>query len=333
MRAAWEAALYGPAGFYRREQPADHFRTSAHVSGGFAEAMLAVARAHGAETVVDVGAGAGELLAALRVRDRHLGLVGIDVRPRPPTLPSGIGWGMSEGDPAALVADAASGPTLLVANELLDNIPCEVVELAPDGLREVEVDAVSGRERLGGEADLAASAWVERWWPLETPGQRAVVGLARDTLWSRLCGAVGDGVGIAVDFGHTRADRPTTETPTSYRNGRQHHARFDGRHDVTAYVAVDSVASAVGARLDRQRSVISQTVPRPAMPSRDLAHADPVGYLRSLSGAGRHRELTASPGLGDFWWIVSPCGRRAAPDGMGAIEPMETTAVDVGAAR
>jgi SAM-dependent MidA family methyltransferase len=311
MRAAWHAALYGRGGFYRTEQPADHFRTSTHVSRDFADAVLSIAHQHDVETVVDLGAGGGELLASIRSLDGELALAGVDVRPRPADLAQTVDWRLAVGDAGEALAAVASGPTLVIANELLDNIACDVVELTPDGLREVEVHSETGRERLGGAADPAAVDWIERWWPLSAPGQRAVVGLARDVAWARLCTSVAEGLCLAVDFGHPLADRPTTETPTSYRSGRQYPARFDGRHDITAPVAVDAVASAVGGRIERQRDVLRRRVSPPERPGVDLARSDPIGYLRLLSAAGDWRELTASSALGDFWWISSPGGPRA----------------------
>jgi len=327
MRAAWSAALYGPRGFYRRESPADHFRTSAHVSDDFATAVHTVARENGVECIIDLGSGGGELLTALRERASDLTLVGIDIRPRPAGLASTITWRQATVRPrdaatgdhsVELVADAASGPTMVIANELLDNVPCDVVELSADGIRDVEVESASGQERLGGPADPASVAWIDQWWPLDIVGQRAVVGLARDRWWSRVCSAVGDGVCAAIDFGHTLADRPAIETPTSYRNGRHHPVRLDGRHDVTAPVAVDSIASAVGAALQRQHVVIGASAPGQPMPRRELAQSDPAVYLRSLAALGDLRELTASPGLGDFWWIVGECGQRAGADSVWA---------------
>jgi hypothetical protein len=310
VQVAWRAALYGADGFYRTEQPADHFRTSAHVSGAFADAVLALARERDAATVIDLGSGAGELLTAIRRRDADITLIGVEVRPRPTTLSPSIGWREVDGDPAKIVAAASVGPTVLVANELLDNVPGDVVELTRDGLREVEVDASTGRERLGAPAEPAVVEWIERWWPLAKTGQRAVAGLARDTFWSRVCESVDDGVCIAIDYGHVLADRPPTESPTSYRRGQQSTARFDRRHDVTAPVAVDSVASAVGGRLARQRQVLAELATSTGRPDLQLAHSDPIGYLRRLGAAGDWRELTASPGLGDFWWLVTPRGGR-----------------------
>jgi SAM-dependent MidA family methyltransferase len=69
-RQAMQAALYGPGGFYTRgEPPARHFRTSVHVSQGYAAAVLELLREVDAALgwperidLVDVGAGQGELL-------------------------------------------------------------------------------------------------------------------------------------------------------------------------------------------------------------------------------------------------------------------------------
>ena len=65
---AWGEALYGPDGFYRREVgPAGHFTTSAHgpLGAAFASALLTLAAREGLGTIVDFGAGRGELLGHL----------------------------------------------------------------------------------------------------------------------------------------------------------------------------------------------------------------------------------------------------------------------------
>lgn len=71
-RAATERALYGPGGFWTREAPAAHFRTSVHASPLFARAvarlLLRVDAALGRPErldLVDVGAGGGELLTGV----------------------------------------------------------------------------------------------------------------------------------------------------------------------------------------------------------------------------------------------------------------------------
>ena len=65
-KAAWDDALYGAAGFFRRESPGAHFRTSVHASPLFAAAVVRLVREARLDTVVDIGAGRGELLRALR---------------------------------------------------------------------------------------------------------------------------------------------------------------------------------------------------------------------------------------------------------------------------
>jgi SAM-dependent MidA family methyltransferase len=64
---AWQEALYGEQGFYRRsEGPAGHFRTACHAGAGvLAGALIRLAAEGGCTTIVDVGAGRGELLTAL----------------------------------------------------------------------------------------------------------------------------------------------------------------------------------------------------------------------------------------------------------------------------
>src|SRR4051794_17499914 len=73
-RDAMRIALYGAGGFFTRDDtgPADHFRTSVHASPLFAAALLRVIHRVDAALghpdpfdLVDVGAGRGELLAAV----------------------------------------------------------------------------------------------------------------------------------------------------------------------------------------------------------------------------------------------------------------------------
>ncbi len=56
FRAAWEDALYGPDGFYRRNAPAAHFRTSVHASPLFATAVIRLAERIGAGVITATSA-------------------------------------------------------------------------------------------------------------------------------------------------------------------------------------------------------------------------------------------------------------------------------------
>jgi len=300
-RSAWAQALYGPSGFYRTQQPHEHFRTSAHVSPLFVMAIVSLVRRLGLEAVTDYGAGSGELLGHIEALAPDLHLNGIELRPRPAALPTSIRW--------SLPTDAfASGrPSLLIANELLDNIPCDVVERdAHDVLRLVEIEPSTGRQRLGEPACADVVSWIEQWWPCERVGQRAEVGLSRDDLWADLCSRPDFELCIAVDFGHLRESRPGWTTLSSYRRGRLADVSLDGHHDVTAHVAFDSVAARVSGRLSTQRGMLRLLGVDARRPPLAQASEEPAAYVRALARATQAAELTAIPGLGSFFWLLSP---------------------------
>jgi SAM-dependent MidA family methyltransferase len=294
-RDAWTSALYGPEGFYRSNLPAHHFRTSVHASPLFSRAVLQLVHRIGASAVVDYGAGSGELLAQIAAAAPDLELTAVEVRPRPEGLPDSISW-VSE------LPEQIDG--LLIANELLDNVPCELVERTADGWRVVEVDPSTGDERIGPAADADDVDWLARWWPDEGIGHRAEVGLTRDRVWADACARVRTGTSVAIDYGHHVDYRPLLGTLRSYRDGRETALSLDGRHDITAHVAVDSVAATVGADTARQRDMLYELGLTAMRPDISLADSDPVGYVHALSLASEAGELVASPGLGDLVWVI-----------------------------
>lgn len=313
-KAAWDEALYGPEGFFRRESPAAHFRTSVHASALFARALVALARDAGLDTVVDIGAGRGELLRQAHEADPDLTLLGVEVARRPDDLPDAIGW-------TSALPESVEG--LVVANEWLDDIPCHVVEVDPEGVpRVVHVDPSTGEEVLGAAlTDTAVpaglAAWCERWWPLDAtpPGTRAEVGTTRDAAWADVVRRVGTGLAVAVDYGHTRQDRPPYGTLASYRDGREVDVLPDGSRDVTAHVAVDSVAAATGGSVLTQREALHRLGVRGQRPDLARATGDPEGYLRDLTRSAEAAELTAAQGLGAFSWVVTATGGAEHPFG------------------
>ena len=303
-KQAWDAALYGPDGFFRREAPAAHFRTSVHASPLFAQAIVRMTRDAGLNTVVDIGAGRGELLAQIRVLDPGLDLLGVEVASRPHGLDPAIAW-------TSALPEAVDG--LVIANEWLDDIPCHVVEVDDEGVpRMVHVDPASGVEELGSplrHASVPASlaSWTQRWWPLSdaAPGTRAEVGSTRDAAWADVVRRVTRGVAVAVDYGHTLEDRPAFGSLRSYRDGHEVDVVPDGSRDVTAHVAVDAVAARVGGAMHRQRDMLRELGLSAERPDLAVATSDPSGYVAALGLATEAAELTARGGLGDFWWIVS----------------------------
>lgn len=316
-------ALYGRDGFFTRPGPgpAGHFRTSTLASPLFARALLrllaqldeALGRPDRLD-VVDVGAGRGELLAALTAA-------------APPELAARL-------RPAAV--ELAAGPWsatppehvtgLLLATEWLDNVPVEVAEVDDAGsVRYVLVDPATGAESLGPVVAGADAQWLARWWPLAVPGTRAEIGRPRDEAWARVVGSVARGLALAVDYGHLAAGRPPLGTLTGFRDGREVPPVPDGSCDLTAHVALDAVAHAGTTAHDRGNSSTptgaeSSTMKPPvlsrqadalralgvsgARPPLALARSDPGAYLRALAEAGSAAELTDPAGLGSHYWLL-----------------------------
>jgi SAM-dependent MidA family methyltransferase len=309
---AWDDALYGASGFFRTEAPAAHFRTSVHASPLFARALVRLVRDAGLDTVVDIGAGRGELLVAMHEADPGLELLGVEVAPRPAGLPDAVAW-------TTALPESVEG--LVVANEWLDNIPCHVVEVGEDGRRHVaHVDPATGAESLGRPLDhdsvpASLAAWCDRWWPLDgaEPGTRAEVGSTRDAAWADVVGRVSRGIAIAVDYGHLVDARPAFGSLRSYRDGAEVDLRVDGSRDVTAHVAVDAVADRVDGRLVRQREALHRLGVTGTRPDLSRATSDPTGYVADLAEAAEAGELTATGGLGDFWWVVTTVGEVRHP--------------------
>lgn len=353
---AMQRALYGPDGFYRSgEGPAAHFRTSVHASPLFATAVVHLLRevdeALGHPdpiTLVDVGAGRGELLDAVRAQldelpqhhdtlnrsaasspadlqpgdslSQRLHLVAVEVAPKPDNLTSGIEW---RNDLPANVTG------LLIANEWLDNVPCDVAESTSAGWRLLDV-AVDGTERPGPEPSADQQAWLSTWWPIpvisETPEAtdpssaqpcRAEIGLSRDAAWQQAVATLTRGVAIAVDYAHDLALRPPFGTLTGYAHGRQTAPIPDSSCDITAHVALDSCAAAASHAdwtvLTTQRAVFHSLGMTGGRPDLALASTDPRGYLRALSQASAAAELTDPLGLGGFGWLAQGVGVPIPP--------------------
>lgn len=311
---AWQEALYGPGGLYRSATPAQHFATSAQgIPGGgevLAAAVVALARRHGCTRVVDVGAGAGELLVSVRAADPALRLTGVDVVDRGP---AGTSWLVSPG--GAALPDALTGltDTLVVAHEWLDVVPCPVAERDERGVwREVEVSPDG--EALGAPVAGADLDWLDRWVPEDV--DRAEVGLARDRAAADLLSRLDSGVLLLVDYGHARDTRPRHGTLTGFRDGRQVEPVPDGSCDLTAHVALDSLVDhlARDVRLPHpveqpdvrpQHQALADLLPDGDRPvPHDLARSEPTAYLQALARRAAHRALSSPGGLGDFAWVT-----------------------------
>ena len=309
-----EHALYGPDGFFRRERPSDHFRTSVHASELFAAAIGRLAEQCDVRTVVDVGSGSGELLVALAKHQPELDLLAVELAPRPAGLPAAIRWSPALPD--------GIGQALVIANEWLDNIPVEVVEVDGEGEpRIVHVDPATGTESLGDPVRGADAEWLAAWWPLHgaEPGTRAEVGRTRDSAWAGVVTQVQPGVLIAIDYSHTRDARPPHGSLAGYQDGRSVRPVPDGTRDLTAHVALDSCAAAgeaagaTGTVLTTQRRALRRLGIDVELPPRELASTDPPAYVEALSRTSQAAELVDSAGLGGFAWLVQAVGTQIPP--------------------
>jgi SAM-dependent MidA family methyltransferase len=312
-----ERALYGEGGFYLRERPSRHFRTSVSASPAFAEAILRLLTQVDLRLdrpprldLVDIGAGEGTLVSrihALAPPDLggRLRITGVDLAARPPGLPEQIVW---QSTPPTSVTG------LVISNEWLDNVPLDIVEQTADGPRLVLVEVETGAERLGpppGEADLA---WLARWWPLRHIGQRAEIGRTRDEAWVAVLARMERGRAIAVDYAHPVDNRPACGTLSGYRDGALVAPVPDGSCDITAHVALDACAAAfqpcggTSTTLTSQREALRALGITGTRPPLTLAHTDPGGYLRALARAAEEAELIDLDGLGGFGWLCQDVG-------------------------
>ncbi|HEX6472765.1 MAG TPA: SAM-dependent methyltransferase [Streptosporangiaceae bacterium] len=316
-RTAMAEALYGERGFYRRgERPAAHFRTSVHASRRFGSVLgrllvevdAALGRP-GRLQLVDIGAGAGELLvhimSAVPELAGRLEAIAVELSPRPPELPAAIRW-------AAEPPEEITG--LLIANEWLDNVPLDIVEQTQDGPRLVLVDPATGAETAGPAPPPEDLDWLARWWPLREPGDRAEVGRPRCAAWASVVARLRRGVALAVDYAHARQGRPPYGTLTGYRDGHVVPAVPDGSCDITAHVALDACAAAgeragaAGSLRVSQRAALRALGVSGARPPAALARSDPRTYLGALGRAGEEAELIDPNGLGGHEWLVQCVG-------------------------
>lgn len=305
-RQAWQEALYGPRGFYRRpEGPAGHFTTATHgvLAGVLATALAALADRERVHRIVDIGCGRGELLTHLAHIRPDLQLTGCDIVGRPAALPAAVNWATSPGGPALPDELAELTGTLVIAHEWLDVVPCTIAEMDDAGaLREVLVDPATGAEALGDLVPQADSAWAEQWWPARTPGERVEVGRTRDAAHAELVSRVRDGLVLAIDYGHLRAGRPAGGSLAAYRAGCRVAPVPDGSCDLTAHVAFDSLGAH---EVFTQRAGLRDLGVAGEAPAHELARTDPAAYLAALSRASAATALRDPAGLGGFRWALT----------------------------
>ncbi|MFN8039516.1 MAG: SAM-dependent methyltransferase [Acidimicrobiales bacterium] len=346
-----EAALYAPGtGFFAaggRAGRGGDFLTSPEVGPLFgavvARALDAWWHELGAPdpfVVVEAGAGSGTLAVAVRAaapacspaltyvlverspalrarHGEHLPLT-VPTQALPPApLDDDDPVPTADGPRFTSLADLPAGPLtgVVLANELLDNLPLRVLErTAAGGWREVAYTLVDDRPPITEclvpiDDDLAARA--DRWAPEAAPGQRIPV--LTDALdWVRRALEVLDrGRIVVVDYGaptSVLAARPASgwlRTFRGHERGGPPHEHL-GEQDITVDVPVDQLAAVARPDAEADQATwlathgLAELVAEGRRTWSERAH---VGDLEALKARSRVREaeaLTDPGGLGAF---------------------------------
>jgi SAM-dependent MidA family methyltransferase len=255
-RDAWDSAHYGPNGFYRANfNPVSHFHTSVMDSPDTSSKIFDIALSNyqllGSPvsfTVLDCGSGTDDLLRDLRdlCEDQQL----------PWTVQS-----LNFPDTDIREIAPVGGAGVVVAHELLDDIPMAIAEFNDDlQLVTVHVDS-DGVETLG---EVFASDWVDTWWPATVAGARREIGSTRDATWAQLLRVFDSGCAIMVDYCTTQIDRTRGVfdggTLTGYYNGRITRPVPSGDMNITAHVCIESLAH-VGQLMNKPRATVTRPDP------------------------------------------------------------------------
>ncbi|GAB2871570.1 hypothetical protein GCM10027026_22600 [Myroides odoratimimus subsp. xuanwuensis] len=217
-KQAWDQAAFGPEGYLREHPPA------------FArdrEALVDLVRGHAPRAVVLLGS------AGVLAPDLTVALPDTLVRH---DLPAGFDG-------------------LVLAVDWLCHVPAHVVQVDVDGYPKfVHVDPLSGRERLGSRVNEtgvppSVGHWLADWWPLADDGlgARAEVGTGRDAAWLDVVRRMAGGTAVAIEPGHVLGNRPVRGSLRALDlDGGTARPVPDGRRELVADVALDSVAEATG---------------------------------------------------------------------------------------
>ena len=242
-----ERALYGPGGFYETPPVGaeGHFVTSPHVHPVFADlvrfALLEAREALGRPDpfrVVELGAGDGtfarELLFGFEAGEVRVGYSAVEVsagaRDRLRELPVRVLETVEELEPLE--------PGVVLANELLDNLPFRRVRRREDGLVEVRVGLDD--DRLV-EVETPSDVELSTLAPGLEPAEEATVPVAALALVDALGRALRRGYALLVDYGS--AGGPAGEVHGYREQGVLEDVLEDpGSADVTAGVDLAWIA-------------------------------------------------------------------------------------------
>lgn len=326
-----DLALYGPGGFYENPPVGEsgHFVTSPHVHPVFG---LLLARAitrmwdamggSGPPAIIEVGAGDGTLASQL--------LAAIpDARYEAVERSRGARERLGEkGIPAATdLSELGSGRTaIVIANELLDNMPFHRVRMTAAGLLELRVD-LDGSRFVETEADRAPAHELTEAAPSLEEGEEAAVSLEVPAFLRVLASVLGRGYALLIDY-----ERPTGREPRGGVHGYREHRVTDdvladpGAADITAgvdFLAVSRVAAREGlqafAPTTQRQALLALGFDRWMDEQREaqgrrLDRGAGLEAVRTWSERNAAQLLVDRQGLGGLCWMTLATQGLPAPD-------------------
>jgi len=321
-----ERALYGPGGYYEMPPVGDEgdFVTSPHVHPIFGRLLArALGELHEAMgdphpwRIVDVGAGDGTLARQLiaEIGEPSPRYVAVERSPgaaRALTAMDGIDA------VETTLSDTADGQVIL-AHELLDNLPFRRVEGTPDGTREIFIglDNEDALIEVLAPADLPAGA-------VPAPGKEVVIPEGALAFVDEVGRALQRGYALIIDYGAAGS------TGGPVHGYRDHRVVADlladpGGTDVTAGVDFDAIARRAEDAGLVAFPTVTQRAALMALGFEDWVHDEQrrqrelldtrrgAEAVRSWSARSRATLLVDPAGIGRFRWLLLASRGLPAP--------------------
>ena len=212
------------------------------------------------------------------------------------------------------------GPAVVLANELVDNLPFGLAERGADGWWEVRVELgeaqgpapPAGFVQLLVPLDGERAELLDRLVPDPVAGTRVPLqDAARAWLRDALAVAGARGRVVVIDYAATTAElagRPQDQWVRTYRGHRHGAALLEnlGEQDVTCEVAIDQLATVKRPALDRSQadwlraSGIDELVAEGRSEWVERAHVGDLAAMKARSRASESDALLDPAGLGGF---------------------------------
>jgi SAM-dependent MidA family methyltransferase len=204
-------------------------------------------------------------------------------------------------------------PAVVLANELLDNLPFALAERRENRWFEIVVDVGQGGrlvERLGPAVEIGVEIDVDT--DFDAPdGARVPIQRAAADWLRRALTVAGGGRVVVIDYASTTpamALRPATDWLRTYRGHRRGTGPLEdvGVQDITVEVAVDQLAAVRPPDLDRSQSEflaahgLAELVEEGRRIWAERAHLGDLRAVAARSRVGEAAALTDPTGLGAF---------------------------------